>query len=249
MSRSTTVLAAAAGATFALSGSAAAAVQVSQSGWAWGNPQPQGNTIRAMDFAAGRGFAVGDAGTALRTDDGGATWSGLATGTALGLDRAAGRLARRRDHPGRRRLRRAPHRRRRTHVPTHLRARRARLPGSRAGRVVHRRETGYLVLRNGNVLRTSDGGETFERRTAIPGTPAREDNRGQAVPADVVFTDADTGVVFLGGDSVAYRTTDRGQSWNRVDADPATSGACTASTPRRSWRWARTRSCARRTAA
>ncbi len=54
---------------------ASAAVQVSQSGWQWGNPTPQGNTIRAMDFVAGRGYAIGDDGTALRTDDGGATWT------------------------------------------------------------------------------------------------------------------------------------------------------------------------------
>ena len=64
-----------------------AAVQVSQSGWQWGNPTPQGNTIRAMDFIAGRGYAIGDDGTALRTDDGGATWTGLATGTSQDLTR------------------------------------------------------------------------------------------------------------------------------------------------------------------
>ena len=45
-----------------------AAVQVSQSGWQWGNPTPQGNTIRAMDFNQGRGYAIGDDGTAPRTD-------------------------------------------------------------------------------------------------------------------------------------------------------------------------------------
>ncbi len=67
--------------------SADAAVQVSQSGWQWGNPTPQGNTIRAMDFVQGRGYAIGDDGTALRTDDGGATWTGLATGTSLDLTR------------------------------------------------------------------------------------------------------------------------------------------------------------------
>src|SRR5215211_114821 len=66
---------------------AQAAVQVSQSGWQWGNPTPQGNTIRAMDFVAGRGYAIGDDGTALRTDDGGATWTGLATGTSQDLSR------------------------------------------------------------------------------------------------------------------------------------------------------------------
>ena len=37
-----------------------AAVQVSQSGWQWGNPTPQGNTIRAIDFNGGRGYAIGD---------------------------------------------------------------------------------------------------------------------------------------------------------------------------------------------
>ena len=40
-----------------------------------------------MDFIAGRGYAIGDDGTALRTDDGGATWTGLATGTSQDLTR------------------------------------------------------------------------------------------------------------------------------------------------------------------
>ena len=62
-------------------------MQASQSGWQWGNPTPQGNTIRALDFIAGRGYAIGDDGTALRTDDGGATWTGLATGTSQDLTR------------------------------------------------------------------------------------------------------------------------------------------------------------------
>ena len=64
-----------------------AAVQVSQSGWQWGNPTPQGNTIRAIDFVQGRGYAIGDDGTALRTDNGGASWTGLPTGTSLDLGR------------------------------------------------------------------------------------------------------------------------------------------------------------------
>src|ERR1700712_2597601 len=66
---------------------AGAAVQVSQSGWAWGTPTPQGNSIRDLQFSGGRGYAVGDAGTALRTDDGGATWTGLPTGTSAQLTR------------------------------------------------------------------------------------------------------------------------------------------------------------------
>ena len=87
MRRTICALLGAACAAAALSAPAGAAVQVSQSGWFWGNPTPQGNTLRTLDFLSGRGYAVGDAGTALRTDDGGATWTGLATGTSADLDR------------------------------------------------------------------------------------------------------------------------------------------------------------------
>src|SRR6201999_4531585 len=59
-----------------VSSSALASVAVSQSGWAWGNPTPQGNTLNAIAFAGPLGYAVGDNGTALKPLDGGATWSG-----------------------------------------------------------------------------------------------------------------------------------------------------------------------------
>src|SRR3954451_13306501 len=74
-------------ATALLTAPAHASVQVSQSGWNWGNPTPQGNTIRAVAFVAGRGYAIGDDGTALRTDNGGADWGGLASGTSRDLGR------------------------------------------------------------------------------------------------------------------------------------------------------------------
>src|SRR3954463_4356177 len=65
----------------------AASVNVAQSGWSWGNPTPQGNTLGSIDFVNGRGYAAGTAGTVLRTDDQGMTWAGLATGTAADLSR------------------------------------------------------------------------------------------------------------------------------------------------------------------
>ena len=62
----------------ALAGGAGAAdVTVGHSGWNWGNPQPQGNTLRAVEFAGARGFAAGDFGTLLRTDDRGRNWTGV----------------------------------------------------------------------------------------------------------------------------------------------------------------------------
>src|SRR5688572_21950169 len=66
---------------------ASAAVSVGHSGWSWGSPLPQGNTLRAIDFVGQRGYAAGDFGTLLRSDDGGLTWSGIATGITSDLRR------------------------------------------------------------------------------------------------------------------------------------------------------------------
>src|SRR5436305_14115458 len=64
-----------------------AAVSVGHSGWTWGNPLPQGNTIRVLDFNGGTGYAAGDFGTLLKTTDAGATWTGVPTGITSGLNR------------------------------------------------------------------------------------------------------------------------------------------------------------------
>src|SRR6059058_6696214 len=79
--RLSAALACAAALLAALPALAPASVQVGSSGWQWGNPLPQGNTLRSISFAGGRGYAAGDFGTLLRTDDGGATWIGLPAGT------------------------------------------------------------------------------------------------------------------------------------------------------------------------
>ena len=158
---------------------ATASVRVPLSGWNWGNPTPQGNDLRAIDFLGGRGYAVGAAGTALRTDDGGATWSGLATGTAGDLDQAADHRPRDGGRARRRRLRAAPLRRRWHDVPQDLHRRRARLPRSRPPFSFVDRNVGYLLLADGSVLRTTDAGQSFAKQTAIPGTPAERDRRAR----------------------------------------------------------------------
>ena len=209
-------LGAAIAAVLAAPAAAPAAVQVSQSGWLWGNPTPQGNTIRAIDFDGGRGYAIGDAGTALRTDDGGATWTGLATGTARDLRRLQvvtpdvlvvlggdGCVVRRSDDGGRTF--------RKLFVLTDTGC-----PQPVQAVALVDPQTGYLLLRDGQVLRTTNGGQTFTRRTALPGTP-QSSTGGGATPADAVFTDATTGTAFLAGGNVAFRTTDGGQTWTRLD--------------------------------
>src|SRR5262245_35952433 len=177
---------------------ARAAVQVSQSGWSWGNPTPQGNTIRAMDFFAGRGYAIGDDGTALRTDDGGLTWTGLATGTSQDLTRVQavnqdvvvilggdGCVVRRSDDGGK------------TFRKVFVLAE-TNCPDRVAASYFVSPQVGYLLLRDGNVLRTTDGGQTFGRGTAIPGTPASAGG-GNGTPADAIFTTPEAGIVFLAG--------------------------------------------------
>ena len=165
----------------ALPAGAGANVQVGSSGWQWGNPLPQGNTLRAMSFAGSTGYAAGDFGTLLHTTDGGATWSGLPAGTFANLTAVQARRRRHR-HRGRR-LRRAALRRRRRHLlPDRLHAGRVqRAASTLAGLLVHHRAVGYLVLGDGTVVPHDDGGDEFAQKTAVPGTRAAG-RQGQARP-------------------------------------------------------------------
>src|SRR5262245_1395077 len=68
------------GAVLAMAGHASAAVFSGHSGWFWGSPQPQGNDLSGLDFVGARGYAAGNFGTLLRTDDAGANWTAVDTG-------------------------------------------------------------------------------------------------------------------------------------------------------------------------
>jgi len=195
--------------------SASAAVRVPLSGWNWGNPTPQGNDLKAIDFLGGRGYAVGAAGTALRSDDGGLNWSGLATGTQGNLTKLQivdpetlvvlggdGCVLRRSANGGA------------TFSRIFIVAEVDCPDRVRAFHFVDR-TTGYLLLADGSVLRTTDAGESFSKQTAIPGTPASA-TAGQAQPADILFSTPDKGLAFVtpgAGPSLAYTTTDGGVSW------------------------------------
>jgi photosystem II stability/assembly factor-like uncharacterized protein len=187
------------------------AVTVGHSGWSWGSPTPQGQTIRALEFRGARGYAAGDFGTVLVTDDSGATWSGSATGVTEDLNRVSivdeesvivsgGCIVRRSDDGGR------------TFD---------RLPwtasDARCGKSVLAPDflpdgTGYLLLEDGSILRSEDGGRTWSRRTAVPGTPAAG---GNIVAKDISFTGPSEGVAGS-GDGRLYRTTDAAVSWTLV---------------------------------
>ena len=191
--------------------SAPAAVTVGHSGWEWGNPSPQGQTIQALEFEGARGYAAGWLGTLLSTDDGGTTWRGSATGLTVPLKRISlidadsfvigGECAVRRSDDGGQTFTRLPW------TATDLRC---------SSNVVAfdfpADQTGYLVLEDGSVLSTADGGRTWSRETAIPGA-------GQAgltyPPSDVAFLTAETGVAISRSGRI-YRTTDAASSWSLV---------------------------------
>jgi photosystem II stability/assembly factor-like uncharacterized protein len=209
--RSLGALACAAGLLGMLPAAAGANVQVGSSGWQWGNPLPQGNTIRAMSFAGAQGYAAGDFGTLLSTADGGLTWTGLPAGTLTGLSEVqaidadsmfagGGCVARRSDDAGRT-FRRIAF----TSVESSCRE------GLAAGWFVSE-QTGYLVLADGTTLRTDNDGDTFAQKVALPGTRAQG---GGAAPTDIVFTGPDTGVGAT-SDGRIYRTTDGANSWALV---------------------------------
>ena len=179
--RLSAALACAAALLAALPALAPASVQVGSSGWQWGNPLPQGNTLRSISFAGANGYAAGDFGTLLRTTDGGTTWSGLLSGTFTNLAEVQAIDARR----GLRR-RAAASRGAPTTAAPPSRAWPSRPVESSckeqfaAGWFVNR-VTGFLALTDGTILRTDNNGDTFAQKNPLPGTraPGRHGDAGR----------------------------------------------------------------------
>jgi photosystem II stability/assembly factor-like uncharacterized protein len=183
-------------------------VTVGHSGWKWGNPQPQGNTLRMIEFAPGVGYAAGEFGTVLRTDNAGVTWSGVPTGQVADITElravdndtvifGAGCVMRRSDDRGET-FRRVPFVAREQNCPSQLAT--FHFPSD---------QTGYVVLQDGSVSQTTDGGQSFGGKREVPGTRAA--GGGQAVPTDVFFVNDTTGFAVAGGN--VYRTTDGANTW------------------------------------
>jgi photosystem II stability/assembly factor-like uncharacterized protein len=182
-------------------------VIVGHSGWKWGNPQPQGNTLRQVEFAPGTGYAAGEFGTLLRTDAG-VGWTGVPTGLTANITElravdadtviiGSGCVMRRSDDRGET-FRRVPFVAREQNCPSALAT--FHFPSD---------QTGYVVLADGSVSQTTDGGQSFGGKREVPGTAAA--GGGQAVPTDVFFVNDTTGFATAGGN--VYRTTDGANTW------------------------------------
>jgi photosystem II stability/assembly factor-like uncharacterized protein len=203
----------------ALAGVSAAAVNVSDSGWSWSNPTPQGRTLRAIAFAGGVGYAVGRGGTVLSTANAGASWSGLTTGTtgeleseqvlapsAIVIGGGAGCITRVSADGGLtfRRI---------------FNVAESGCPEPVAAFSFVSPQVGFLLLRNGSLEATADAGASFSRRTGVPGTPGSSGGGG-AVGVAAHFLTPTVGIVFVAdpgsGVSSAFTTPDGGVSWTQV---------------------------------
>ncbi len=197
----------------ALPAGAHANVQVGSSGWSWGNPLPQGNTLHAMAFSGPTGYAVGDFGTLLATTDYGVSWSGLPAGTFSNLTElqvldqntlfAGGGCVARRSVDGGKTFTRIAF----TNVESDCPA-----DSTLAALAFRSADLGYIFETSGQVFQTSDGGTRFAAKIAVPGTKTAG---GGAVPTDAAFTSDTTGFVAT-NDGKIYETTDGANSWKPV---------------------------------
>lgn len=196
-----------------------AAVNVSNSGWSWANPTPQGRTLSAISFSGGVGYAVGKGGTVLSTPNAGASWSGLTTGTTGDLESlqvlsptnvvvgGSGGCITRISADGGQTFKRI------------FNVAESGCPEPVAAFSFVSAQVGLLLLHNGSVEATADGGETFSRKTGIPGTAASSSG-GTAVGVALHFASPTSGIAFVNdpgsGVSSAYSTPDGGVSWTQV---------------------------------
>jgi photosystem II stability/assembly factor-like uncharacterized protein len=196
-----------------------AAVNVSDSGWSWSNPTPQGRTLNAISFSGGVGYAVGRGGTALVTSNAGASWSGLTTGTTGELESlqvlspsniivgGGGGCITRISADGGQTFKRI------------FNVSEAGCSEPVAAFSFVSPQVGMLLLHNGSLEATADGGETFARKTGLPGTAASSGGGG-AIGVALHMASATAGIAFVSdpgsGVSSAYATPDGGVSWTQV---------------------------------
>jgi len=202
----------------ASAGVSVAGVNVSDSGWSWGNPTPQGRTLRAIAFSGGVGYAVGKGGTVLSTSNAGSSWSGLTTGTTGELESVqalspssvvvggGGGCITRISNNGGQTFTRI------------FNIAESSCPEPVAAFSFVSPQAGFLLLKNGLLEATANGGETFTRKTGIPGTRSSSGG-GEDVGVAVYFSSPSAGIAFVNetsGVSSAYMTPDGGVSWTAV---------------------------------
>jgi photosystem II stability/assembly factor-like uncharacterized protein len=207
------------GVTYAL----AAPVSVGRSGWSWGDPAPQGNTLNNVTFLGTRGFAVGEFGTVLRSDDGGGSWTGLPSGTKSSLSLVqevdsdtvivGGGCTVRESINGGESFQRVA-----------INASEVTCPTKVASFSFLNPTTGFVEQADGSILLTTNGGQTLQPKTPVP--------LNGAAASKIYFTSPTTGFAVTGGaGGRIFRTTDGANSWTQVASSPEAFSDLTFVTP------------------
>lgn len=196
----------------ACAGSASAAIPAGNTGWSWSNPLPQGNALDRVEVSGGRVWASGATGTLLHSDDSGATWTAVRTGLLDDIRTLeaisptsvvfAGRCALRRSDDGGATVRRLAWGANDDSCAAQIQA--VSFPSP---------QIGYLLLTNGDVYATGDGGENWNKRGVAPGSTSQG---GTDVVRDIHFSGVSTGVLSVG--NRVLHSVDAGANWTPVKA-------------------------------
>ncbi len=200
-----------------------APVSVGRSGWSWGDPVPQGNTLNNVTFLGARGFAVGEFGTVLRSGDGGSSWTGLPSGTKSSLSLVqevdsntvivGGGCTVRESVNGGESFQRVA-----------IDASEVNCPEKVASFSFLSQGTGFVEQADGSILETTNGGQTLQPKTPVP--------LNGATASKIYFTSATTGFALTGGaGGRIFRTSDGANSWTQVASSPASLSDLTFVTP------------------
>ena len=194
-------------AALAVLSAASAGVNTPQSGWYSGNPLLGPNALRDLACGGPTCYAAGDFGTLLKSNDSGATWKGIVTGLTFDLRRVglaggspdnvlvAGDCALRRSNDGGDTFVRLP-----------ITARDQGCASPIVAFSFPTADVGYVLLAQGRVLATADGGRSFSRKTSVPSTIN-----------DLLCTSSET--CYAAG-AALFRTDDGAASWTQVGDVP-----------------------------
>ena len=185
----------------------AAPVSSGHSGWSWALPRPQGQNLDDVTFDGSTGYAVGEFGTVLKSSDGGHTWIGLPSGTTTNLSIVqeldpstvivGGGCALRESTNGGT-----------TFAPMPINPSDTVCGSDLAAVSFSSASTGYVLLRSGQVLYTTNGGATVTAKTRVP-------LAGNAIATGLTFISATTGFATTSRGTIE-QTTDGGNSWTQV---------------------------------
>jgi photosystem II stability/assembly factor-like uncharacterized protein len=179
------------------------------SGWLWSDPMPQAHNLNNVAFIEERGYAVGEEGTVLRSDDGGLSWVDAPSGTDSELTLVqevdpetvivgGGCTVRESDNGG-------------------MSFARMAFDSSQEGCASPvaafsflTPSEGFLATSDGAILWTGNGGASFQTRTSLPLEGGE--------PASLSFLSPSTGVAVVDGKitTQVLRTENEGRGWTPV---------------------------------